>query len=294
MSSTQPPHEVDASKDSGQTQPPAEAGNPDAIKSLVQQQFGANAAGYASSKVHAQGASLKRLVELVQPAAHWQLLDVATAAGHTALVFAPHVAQVIASDITPEMLPVAARLAAEKGLTNVTVERADAEALPYGAAQFDLVTCRIAPHHFPHLDRFLAESYRVLRPGGLLAVVDNVVPGSDAADVGGEAARAAGDLVNAFEKLRDPSHFKALSVGEWLAALAQAGFVVEQWETALKEMEFEEWAARMQASPETRLELLRMLDEAPPAAQEFLQPTVRAGVRYFYLTEAIFVARKIR
>jgi SAM-dependent methyltransferase len=176
----------------------------------------------------------------------------------------------------------------------VMVERADAEALPYGAAQFDLVTCRIAPHHFPHLDRFLAESYRVLRPGGLLAVVDNVVPGSDAADVGGEAARAAGDLVNAFEKLRDPSHFKALSVGEWLAALAQAGFVVEQWETALKEMEFEEWAARMQASPETRLELLRMLDEAPPAAQEFLQPTVRAGVRYFYLTEAIFVARKIR
>ena len=58
-------------------------------KSLVQQQFGAHAAAYATSSVHAKGASLGRLVELVRPQPSWQALDVATGAGHTAAAFAP-------------------------------------------------------------------------------------------------------------------------------------------------------------------------------------------------------------
>ncbi|MCA9917809.1 MAG: methyltransferase domain-containing protein, partial [Anaerolineales bacterium] len=126
-------------------------------KQKVQQQFGANAAAYATSTVHAKGYSLARLVEITQPQPDWQVLDVATAAGHTAFVFAPHVAHVIASDLTPEMLTVAAGLATEKGLSNVSFEPADAEALPYQDATFDLVTCRIAPHHFPDIQQFITE-----------------------------------------------------------------------------------------------------------------------------------------
>ncbi len=145
-------------------------------KEQVRAQFGTHADAYATSKVHAQGASLARLVELVNPQPHWHALDVATAAGHTAFIFAPHVADVVATDITPEMLPVAARVAGEKGITNVTLREADAEDLPFADATFDLVTCRIAPHHFPNISRFLAEAARVLRPGGVLAVVDNIVP----------------------------------------------------------------------------------------------------------------------
>ena len=61
-------------------------------KDLVQQQFGAHAAAYATSTVHAKGASLGRLVELVKPQPQWQALDIATGAGHTAAAFAPHVA----------------------------------------------------------------------------------------------------------------------------------------------------------------------------------------------------------
>ena len=69
-------------------------------KELVQKQFGEHAEAYATSRVHAQGASLKRLVELIQPQADWRVLDVATAAGHTAYAFAPHVAHVTATDLT--------------------------------------------------------------------------------------------------------------------------------------------------------------------------------------------------
>ena len=152
------------------------------------------------SQPHAKGASLQRLVELVEPQPDWQALDIATAAGHTAFAFAPHVAHVRATDITPQMLTVAREQAATRGIGNVTVEHADADNLPYADGQFDLLTCRIAPHHFPDIGAFLRESVRVLRAGGILAVVDNVVP-----------AGVAGDFVNAFEKLRDPSHGRCLS-----------------------------------------------------------------------------------
>jgi ubiquinone/menaquinone biosynthesis C-methylase UbiE len=258
----------------------------DAIKRQVQQQFGAHAEAYATSRVHAQGASLARLVALVQPQADWRVLDVATAAGHTAFAFAPHVAQVVATDITPEMLPLAAKLAAEKGLTNVTLESADAEALPFGDGEFDLVTCRIAPHHFPHIDRFLAEARRVLRLGGLLAVVDNVTPGGD------PAAQAASDYVNAFEKLRDPSHVRALSVEEWVEGFTAAGFLVLHHETAPKAIEFTSWAERMGATPETIAELRRLLLEAPPAAAAFFGVEPVGDDLRFYLDEAIVVGRR--
>jgi ubiquinone/menaquinone biosynthesis C-methylase UbiE len=145
-------------------------------KSLVQQQFGAHAAAYATSTVHAKGASLGRLVELVQPERTWQALDIATGAGHTAAAFAPHVARVVASDLTDEMLAEARKLAAAKGYANMETAHADAEALPFADASFDLVTCRIAPHHFPNIAAFVAEVWRVLRRGGKFALVDNIAP----------------------------------------------------------------------------------------------------------------------
>jgi ubiquinone/menaquinone biosynthesis C-methylase UbiE len=251
-------------------------------KELVQKQFGAHAAAYATSRVHAQGASLKRLVELVQPQADWRVLDVATAAGHTAFAFAPHVAHVTATDITPEMLPQAAKLAADRGITNATLETADAEALPYADASFDLVTCRIAPHHFPHIDQFLAESVRVLRAGGILAVVDNVVP--DESD--------AGQYINHFEKLRDPSHGRALSVEEWLLAFQKAGLIVLHHEVAPKSMEFTPWAERMGATPETIAELRRLLLEAPANAAAFFEVYSTDQDLFFKLDEAIILGRK--
>ena len=160
-------------------------------KDLVQQQFGAHAAAYATSTVHAKGASLGRLVELVKPERNWQALDIATGAGHTAAAFAPHVARVIASDLTEEMLQEAAKLAAGKGFANMETARADAEALPFEDARFDLVTCRIAAHHFPDVPTFVGEVWRVLKAGGTFALVDNISPdaGIDAGLLQRRAAR---------------------------------------------------------------------------------------------------------
>ena len=261
-------------------------------KEKVQQQFGANAAFYATSTVHAKGYSLTRLVELAQPQPSWQVLDVATAAGHTAFIFAPHVAQVIATDLTPEMLTVAANLAEEKRITNVTFEPADAEQLPFPDGQFDCVTCRIAPHHFPEIQQFINEAARVLKPGGLLAVVDNVVPGTHLRGKKARLINEASKYVNAFEKLRDPSHGRCWSIGEWVHGFETAGFAIQHQETLAKEIEFSSWADRMKASPEDAVRLKAMLVQAPTAVAEFLTPKISGDRITFRLTELIIVGKK--
>jgi ubiquinone/menaquinone biosynthesis C-methylase UbiE len=249
-------------------------GDSEVRKSTVQQQFGANAQFYVTSAPHAKGASLARLVELTDPQAGWKMLDVATAAGHTAFAFAPHVFHVWAIDITSEMLEVARQQVTERELRNVTIEFADAEHLPYPDATFDLVTCRIAPHHFDSIELFLQESVRVLRAGGVLAVVDNVVP-----------AGWAGDYVNAFEKLRDPSHGRCLTLEEWTGAFAQAGLTVTHHETLDKQMSFESWAARHDAVMQRYLRT--MLACAPAEAAAFLRPQTINGATTFRLQEGI-------
>ena len=248
-------------------------------KKLVQEQFGVNAREYINSRPHAKGASLQRLVELVEPQPHWQALDIATATGHTAFAFAPRVAHVRATDITPQMLTVAREQAAARGIANVTIEHADADNLPYEDCRFDLLTCRIAPHHFPDIDAFLQESLRVLRAGGILAVVDNVVP-----------AGVAGDFVNAFEKLRDPSHTRCLSIEEWLDDYTKVGLELTHHEILEKQMVFEDWAARH--DPVMQSYLRSLLWHGPPDSQAFLYPRRQDGQTLFHLREGLFIGRK--
>jgi ubiquinone/menaquinone biosynthesis C-methylase UbiE len=248
--------------------------------SLVQKKFGEAAADYAASSVHAKGESLARLVALVQPKPSWRLLDVATGAGHTALAFAPHVAKVTASDITDQMLAEAKRLAAERAAGNVKTARAKAEDLPFPDMSFDLVTCRLAAHHFEKPRAFVAEAFRVLMPGGVLAVVDNISPGEP------EIARA----YNHFEKLRDPSHGRCLGLAEWTKLLGDAGFVVEHSEQMDQPIEFGPWTVRMRCDASTVARLEALLAEEP--LRSYLRPRESGAGLAFTLQEAIIVARK--
>lgn len=262
-------------------------------KELVQKQFGEHASAYATSRVHAKGASLSRVVELVQPQKHWRALDIATGAGHTAAAFAPHVAHVIASDITREMLGEAEKLAAERGLANMETAEADAEALPFGDGAFDLVTSRIAPHHFPNPRQFVREVARVLKPGGLFALIDNIAP--DAESTAGFSASdldEAAATYNAFEKLRDPSHARCLGMAEWSALMAGEGFTVIQKERIPKDMEFDPWAVRLGCDAPTVERLRQMLLGGSPALKAFLKPRETDGQLWFTLDEAIVTARK--
>jgi ubiquinone/menaquinone biosynthesis C-methylase UbiE len=248
-------------------------------KSLVQEHFGATARSYLTSKPHAQGKSLDRLVELTQPRPDWQVLDVATGAGHTAYALAPHVARVWATDITEEMLNVVREQAGKRSLANLRVAYAKAEGLPFEDETFDLVTCRIAPHHFESIPRFLDEARRVLKRSGTFALVENVVPEG-----------SVGDYINAFERFRDPSHIRAWTLQEWRDALRRHGFAVTHEEQMEKTMDFSSWAARHDA---TMQRLLRsMLTQTTPGVAAALAPHDQAGELTFRLIEGIFIARR--
>jgi ubiquinone/menaquinone biosynthesis C-methylase UbiE len=249
---------------------------------LVRKQFGAHAAAYVTSKSHAQGESLARLVELTNPQPDWLVLDVSTGVGHTALAFAPHVARVIATDLTPEMLEAAGKLAQERQVTNVEFRLADAQRLPFDSNYFNLVTNRIALHHYSDMRAAIREMARVCQPGGLVALVDNTVPP--------EESTAA--FINRFETLRDPSHHWAYSLPQLESAFVAAQLTVTHSITLTKQMEFEPWVRRMGASEATQAELRKMLLEAPEGARAYWAPRTAENKLFFTIAEGIIVGRK--
>jgi ubiquinone/menaquinone biosynthesis C-methylase UbiE len=250
------------------------------VSSLVQQKFGEAAADYAASAVHAAGPSLARLVELVETKPTWRHLDIATGAGHTALAFAPKVAKVTASDITPEMLQQARKLAKERKLGNVVTAQCAAHDLPFPDTSYHLVTCRLAAHHFRDPKAFVREAARVLIPGGTFALVDNVSP---------EEANLAARY-NAFEKLRDPSHGRCLAVEEWTKIIRDAGLAPVVTEILDQDIPFGPWAERMQCTAPTVARLEEMLFAEP--LRTYLRPRETSDGLTFTLREAIITARK--
>jgi SAM-dependent methyltransferase len=261
------------------------------MSSLVEKPFGAAAADYAVSAVHARGESLARLVDLVAPERRWRVLDVATGAGHTALAFAPHVAKVTASDITEAMLAEARKLAKARGLGNVKTVPAKAEDLPFPDMSFDLVTCHLAAHHFSDVAAFAAEAYRVLMPNGLFALVDNISPDQEIFPaLSAEDGKAWTRAYNAFEKLRDPSHGHCLSLSAWRHVLGMAGFDIVAAEHMDQDLEFGPWVTRMRCDEATVSRLRALLHEQP--LRDLLKPRDTETGTMFTLQEGIIVARK--
>ena len=248
--------------------------------SLVQQKFGEAAADYAASPAHATRPSLARLVDLIETKPTWRVLDIATGAGHTALAFAPKVAKVTASDITPEMLQETRRLAKERKLGNVVATRAPADDLPFPDTSYNLVTCRLVAHHFPDPAAFAQEAARVLIPGGTFALVDNISPEDESL-----AAR-----YNAFEKLRDPSHGRCLGLDEWRGIVADAGLTGTTSEIMDQDIAFDPWVTRMRCASSTIARLKEMLHAEPLCA--LLRPRSTGDGLTFTLREAIVLAKK--
>jgi ubiquinone/menaquinone biosynthesis C-methylase UbiE len=228
----------------------------------VRERFGRAAQGYVSSPTHAAESDLARIVAVSGARPDSIVLDIATGGGHTAIALAPHVARVVATDITPEMLDSAREHAQRRGVTNIEFAIADAESLPFDDRAFDIVTCRIAAHHFPRPERFAAEVARVLRAGGTFVMQDQIVPE--------EPADAA--VVESFESLRDPSHAHALPLSQWLALLEAAGLSVESVDVVVKRHPFLDWAALQSCTPGTVVSLQRIVEDATPAARAWLEP----------------------
>lgn len=253
---------------------------------LVRRQFGAHAQKYVSSSDHAQGESLERALAWLTWDPAWRALDIATGGGHTALALASRVRTVAASDLTPAMLRAARAHLAGQGAGNVDYPAADAAGLPFADGAFQVVTCRLAAHHFPDQIGFARESARVLAPGGWFILIDNVTPPE------GRAMRH----VNAFEKLRDPSHQWEPAAADWEAFCLAAGLTPRLVEHYRKPLDFEPWCDRMSVPARVRQQLRVLLWQAPRAGQEALQPAFSGdpatGRITFSLGELLLIAQR--
>ncbi|HEU4370838.1 MAG TPA: class I SAM-dependent methyltransferase [Methylomirabilota bacterium] len=219
----------------------------------VQAQFGAIAAAYVSSPGHAGGEDLERLVGWGRALAPARVLDLATGGGHTALALAGVARLVTAYDVTEPMLRAARGFVRARGAGGLTFVAGDVEALPFGDGTFDVVTCRIAAHHFADVAAAVREVRRVLRPGGSFLLQD--ILGHD----DGEAAA----FVTEVERRRDPSHVRAYRAVEWKAFLRAAGLTVIDSAVIAKGRPWEEWTGRTRMTPEARRELDAFVRAAP-------------------------------
>jgi ubiquinone/menaquinone biosynthesis C-methylase UbiE len=180
---------------------------------LILDQFTRQATVFSTAPAIADDDALRMIVEAARPAPDDRLLDVACGPGLVVCAFAAHVHEATGIDMTPAMLDRARKLAADKGLTNVSWQQGDVYSLPYEDARFTIVTTRFSLHHFLEPAAVLREMVRVCAPGGRIVVIDDYASE--------DPAKAA--AFNRLEKLRDPSHSRCLSLKELKGLFVAAG-----------------------------------------------------------------------
>jgi ubiquinone/menaquinone biosynthesis C-methylase UbiE len=200
---------------------------------------------FRESAIHREGPDLDLVVEWAEPGEGVVALDVATGGGHVARRLREAGCDVVTVDPAPGMRPTVV---------------ARAESLPFEDASFDVVTCRIAAHHFEDIEAAVREMARVTR--GRVVVEDNIFRG---------------EHVEEAEKLRDPTHVRCYSEDEWRAFFERAGLTVEALERFERRQDFEAWMARVETPEEDVARVRELLSDRVEHGQIAMDSIVLKG-----------------
>jgi ubiquinone/menaquinone biosynthesis C-methylase UbiE len=240
------------------------------------------AEAYATGE-HKAGRELQLVVEFAVPRPSDRVLDIGTGAGHTALALAPHVSAVVLTDPVATMLATARRLFAQAGVRNADFVEAMAERLPFPDASFDIVTTRLAAHHFDDVALAFREVARVLRPGGIFIFIDTLAPEDS------ESAAYQDEV----EALRDPTHRHIYTQGEWIAFCDQAGLHAVKMEVVRKAHDFEPWLQRGGQDAAIQEQVRARFLDAPRSAVRDLDIVVTDGrVKSFSDRKLVLATRR--
>lgn len=236
----------------------------DSMQSASAAQFDRQSDRYGKSHILADTQDVEHGLRGVILPAGGTALDVATGGGHTALWLARHEWKVTAGDIAPRMLENAQKLCAEAGF-KIETRLFPAEEMPFADGAFDLLTVRVAPHHFSSPRRFVQETARVLRPGGHFLLIDGTVPDDDPETE---------EWLHCVEKWRDPSHGRFLSRKAWQDLAAEAGLKVVRSELHPRKQPDLNWYFETAATPEENREKVH---EALAGASGHVRAALRIG-----------------
>ena len=222
------------------------------------QRFDTIASNYASSEVHKDSPSIRRVHDLLANEEITSVCDVACGAGHFGLSFAAPGRRLVAVDPARNMLACATNLAAAADVPLETVE-STAEQIPLASGQFDLVMTRLAAHHFHSMPHALAEMARLAKPGGHVVAID--LEGFTDPDID--------DINHRLEVLHDPTHVRSYTAHRWQAFFEDAGLQVRQLEPDGTErpqgVPVSRWCEIAGSGDAARQEIVGILEALPEA-----------------------------
>jgi len=252
----------------------------DSHNSRILDQFTRQAVPFSTAPAIRNEDALNRIVERAGASPEDTVLDVACGPGLLVCAFARVVKHATGVDMTPAMVEQARKLQQEKGLTNVTWQTGDVYSLPFPPAQFSIVSSRFAFHHLEEPPKALKEMKRACKPGGRIVV----------ADMSPLPARA--DALNAAEKLRDPSHVRALPVDELRGLFEQAGLTTPTITTYRMEGEMEDLLARSFPDEGNADRLRKIFADSIPTDALDLNTNQKNGKIYYSFPVAVLVSVK--
>jgi ubiquinone/menaquinone biosynthesis C-methylase UbiE len=179
---------------------------------LILDQFTRQAVPFSDMPAHTNDEANRLLIDRAGVGPEDTVLDVACGPGLVACSLAEVARHVTGLDLTPAMIEQARARQQARGLTNLAWRVGDAVPLPFPAAGFSAVVTRYSFHHFLEPRAVLDEMVRVCRPAGRVAVIDVFTRGPEQAEA-----------YNRVERLRDPSHVRALSLEELIGLCHDAG-----------------------------------------------------------------------
>jgi SAM-dependent methyltransferase len=181
---------------------------------LIVDQFTRQAIPFARMPAHSTEESIRLVRDAARIGPGDTILDVACGPGLLACDFAGHARRVTGIDLTPAMIEQARALQRARGLANLAWHVGDVTSMPFDDASFSVAFTRYSFHHLLDPRAVLAEMVRVAEAGGRVVVVDVYTTGPEQAE--------AYDRV---ERLRDPSHVRALGLDELTGMFRDAGIL---------------------------------------------------------------------
>ena len=227
---------------------------------IIREEFDRQADTMPEASIFTDSDILDRIMSAARVTGESRALDLGCGPGIVTEAFAVEAGEVVALDLSPEMIRRARQRCEKSGRKNVRFAISKVEKLPFHNASFDIIVTRLTLHHFPDLEAALSEMVRVLQPDGRIVIADIV-----SSHVPEES-----ELHNALEILRDPSHVRMISHTELKHLINSAGLAIKTEDNWIREREFTEWM-QITGAPERSRPLYVVM-------RELAQAGIKAGI----------------